>query len=57
MLHPEDPLELDRVPYECSVAGITRIMFGLLMKMKRKMMVIDACVFFFLVTLTLNGGS
>ena len=33
------------------------MMFGLLRKMKRKMMVTDAFVLFFLVTLTLNGGS
>ena len=33
------------------------MMFGLLRKMKRKMIVDEAFVLFFIVTLELNGGS
>ena len=50
-------LEVDRVPYECSVVGLSRMMFDLLRKMKREMMVAEAFVLFFPVTIEINGGS
>ena len=49
-------MKVNLVPYECSVAGLTRIIFGLLRKMKSKMMVVEAFVLFLLVALELNGG-
>ena len=56
-LHPEDPLEVYTVPIECCIAGLTRIMFGLLRKMRRKMMVAEAFDLLVPVTLELDGGS
>ena len=56
-LHPEDPLEVDNVPFEFCIAGFTRILFGSMRKMKREMMVVEAFVLFFPVTIELNGGS
>ena len=50
-------MKVNLVPYEWSVAGLTGMIFGLLRKTKRKMMVAEAFVLFFLVTLELNGGS
>ena len=55
--HTEDPLEVDNVQFECFIAGLTRMMLGLLMKTKRKVMVDEAFVLFSPVTLELNGGS
>ena len=40
-------LEVDTVPFECCIAGLTRMMFVLLRNMKRKMMVAEARVFVF----------
>ena len=56
-LHPEDPLEFYTVSIECCIAGLTRIMFGLLRKMRRKMMVAEAFDLLFPVTLELDGVS
>ena len=55
-LHPKDPLEVDTVSFGCCIAGFTIMMFGFLRKMTRKMMVVEAFVLFFNVTLELNGG-
>ena len=56
-LHPKDPLEFDTVTFGHFIAGVTRMIFGLLSKMKRKMIVVEAFVLFFSVTPELNGGS
>ena len=54
--HPKEPLEVDTVPFECSIAGITRMVFSFMRNMKSKMMVAEAFVLFFTVTLEINGG-
>ena len=56
-LHAEYPLEVDTVPFGRYITGFTRMMYGFLRKMKRKMMVKEAFVLFFPVTLELNGES
>ena len=56
-LHPEDPLEVDTVTFGFCIEGVTIMMFGLLRKMRRKMVVVAALVLFFTVALELNGGS
>ena len=56
-MHPEDPLEVDTAPFGCCISGVIRRIFGLLRKMKSKMMVAEAFVLFFPVALELNGGS
>ena len=56
-LHPKDPLEFYTVTFGHFIAGVTRMIFGLLSKMKRKMIVVEAFVLFFSVTPELNGGS
>ena len=50
-------MKVNRVTFECIVARVTRMMFSFLRKMKRKMMVAEAFVLFFPVTLEINGGS
>ena len=55
-LHTEDPLEVDTVPFGFFIEGVTTMMFGLMRKIKSKMMVAEAFVLFFPVTLELNGG-
>ena len=56
-LHSIDPLKVGSVPFECCIAGLTRMVLVLLKNMKRKIMVAEAFVFFFPVTLEINGGS
>ena len=55
-LHPEDPLKVNGVPFDCSVAGLTIMVFSFLWKMKRKIMVAEAFVLFLSVTIGINGG-
>ena len=40
-MHPGDPLKINRVPFEFSVAGVTRMMFSFLQKTKRKIRVAE----------------
>ena len=56
-LHSEDRLEVDTVPFVCFIAGVNRMMFGFLGKMKREIMVVEAFVLFFPVAHELNCGS
>ena len=56
-MHPKDPLEVDTVSFGCCIAGVTRMMFGLMRKIKRKIMVDEAFVLYFPVTSELNGGG
>ena len=56
-IHTKNSLEDDTVPFGCCILGVTRMMFGFLKKMKRKMMFVEAFVLFPPVTLELNGGS
>ena len=56
-MYPEDPLELDTVAFGRCIAGVARMMFGLLRKMKSKMMVAEEFFMFSPVTLELNSGS
>ena len=56
-MHPNDSLEVDTVPFEFYIVGLTRMMFGLLRNMKREIMVAEAFVLFFPVALEINGGS
>ena len=55
-MHPKDPLEVDTVPFGRCIAGVTTMMYCLLRKTKRKMMVVEAFVLFFPVEPELNGG-
>ena len=57
MLNYEDRLEVDTIQFECGMAALARMMFGLLRMMKREMMVAEAFALFFPVTLQFNGGS
>ena len=56
-MHPENLLEVGTVPFECYIGGVTRIMLGLLRNMKRKMMVVEAFVLFFSMSISehING--
>ena len=56
-MHPKDPFEVDTVPFEFCIAGVNRMMSGLLRKMKKKRMAADAFVLFFPVGPEFNGGS
>ena len=56
-MHPVEPLKFDTVPFECYIVELIIMMFGLLRKMKREMMVAEAFVLFVPVTLENNGGS
>ena len=45
-LHPKDRLEVDTVPFGCYIAGLYGMIYGLLRKSKRNIMVSEAFVFF-----------
>ena len=53
----KDPLEVDTAQFGRCIAGVTRMMFGFMRKTKRKMVVVEAFVMFFPVTIELNGVS
>ena len=55
-LHPEEPLEVDTVPFGLCIEGVARMMLGFLRKKKREMMVAESFVLFFTVKPELNGG-
>ena len=48
---PNTHIEVDTVPFGCCIAGVTIMMFVLLRKTKRKMMVAEEFVLFFLLHL------
>ena len=56
-LHIKEPLAVDTVPLGRCIAGVARIMIGLLRKAKKKIMVAETFVLFSPVTPEINGGS
>ena len=56
-MYPEEPLEVDTVSFVCCIALVTRMVFGFLRKMKRKIIVSEGFVLVFPVAPEINGGS
>ena len=56
-LHPKEPLKVYAITLARPIAEIPRMIYCLLRSMKIKLMVEEAFVMFFPVTLEINGGS
>ena len=56
-MNPDDPLEIDTVPFGFCIVRVTGMMFGFMRKMKREIIFAESFVLFFPVAPELNSGS